>query len=354
MKVSSPHTLRPRLRPSTLAVVIVTALLAALAGGARAATGSAALAPAAVTGTTTGVTATSAVVEGAVNPEGQATTYWFEYGPTSAYGAQTAPRSTGSGTAVQSAAASLAALEPGTTFHYRLVAENATGKTTAGDQTFSTLGTAPPPPSAPAPQAVTGSATGVAGHAAVLTGTGLSATIPGVVYFQYGTTAAYTSQTAAAVLAAGPTRAFSIPAATLAAHTVYHYRIVAATAVGLALGADRTFQTPQVHRTAPAGVTLSATRTAGSATTTVYVSGRIRLPGGITASAGCAGLVSYQIERGHSTVSSRRTAVRSDCTFASSVRISTARLGRHTIRAWAHFLGNDALAYRSSPVVAVP
>jgi hypothetical protein len=53
--------------------------------------------PAVTTGSASRVSHSSAGVTGVVNPEGQATTYYFRYGTTTAYGLQTSPTSVGSG-----------------------------------------------------------------------------------------------------------------------------------------------------------------------------------------------------------------------------------------------------------------
>jgi len=73
------------------------------------------------------VTTNSAQLQGAVYPNGYDTTYWWEYGTTTGYGQQTTANDIGSGTAPVLATASLSGLSPGTTYHYRLVAQNSVG-----------------------------------------------------------------------------------------------------------------------------------------------------------------------------------------------------------------------------------
>ena len=91
------------------------------------------------------VTANSAQLQGGVYPNGADTTYWWEYGTTTAYGQQTTPNDIGSGTAPVSVADSLSGLSPGTTYHYRLVAQNTTFGTLSTeygyDYTFTTAAT---------------------------------------------------------------------------------------------------------------------------------------------------------------------------------------------------------------------
>ena len=78
---------------------LIGLVLASVMAAVGPATGLAATAPpTVVTGTASQVTAGAAVVNGTVNPNGQASTYVFQYGPTTNYGSQTTTTSAGSGT----------------------------------------------------------------------------------------------------------------------------------------------------------------------------------------------------------------------------------------------------------------
>src|SRR5262245_52470437 len=81
-----------------------------------------AAAPTAVTGPVTAVGTSSATVTGAVNPGGQATTWFVEYGTTTGYGSRTPSANGGSGSASVAVNAALSGLTAATTYHYRLVA----------------------------------------------------------------------------------------------------------------------------------------------------------------------------------------------------------------------------------------
>jgi hypothetical protein len=105
--------------------------------------------PAVVTGAASSVTASGATLGGSVNGDGQATTYRFEYGTTSAYGSLTPVRDAGA-----QVSADVAGLGGGTVYHYRLVATNATGSARGADATFTTQpgpAAAPPQAAPPAP-----------------------------------------------------------------------------------------------------------------------------------------------------------------------------------------------------------
>ncbi|HMJ95943.1 MAG TPA: hypothetical protein VK486_08820 [Thermoleophilaceae bacterium] len=84
---------------------------------------------------------TTATLRGRINPQGQQTTYRFEYGLTTGYGnAVPVPDGdAGSGRTVQPVEESVSGLEPNTTYHFQLVAANATGETQGLDGTFTTL-----------------------------------------------------------------------------------------------------------------------------------------------------------------------------------------------------------------------
>lgn len=105
----------------------------ALTGSAAAAT-----APSVSTGTATEVTQTSAKLRGTVNPQGSATTYYFQYGKTKSYGSQTGPASAGSGTKGVAVNAPVVGLTPNTTYHFRVVATNVAGAIVGTNRTFTT------------------------------------------------------------------------------------------------------------------------------------------------------------------------------------------------------------------------
>ncbi|MGV1047939.1 MAG: LamG-like jellyroll fold domain-containing protein [Solirubrobacterales bacterium] len=71
-----------------------------------------------------------------VNPKGSATSYFFEYGKTASYGSKTASFSAGAASTAVTVTAAVSGLEFGTTYHYRVVAENFAGTRTGADTTF--------------------------------------------------------------------------------------------------------------------------------------------------------------------------------------------------------------------------
>jgi hypothetical protein len=98
---------------------------------------------------TTSVGSGSALLRGGVYPNGNATSYWWEFGSTTAYGHQTTPVSINAGTAPVPVSGALTGLAPATTYHYRLVASNSAGTTYGYDFTLKTA-------AAPSASVVTG------------------------------------------------------------------------------------------------------------------------------------------------------------------------------------------------------
>jgi hypothetical protein len=82
------------------------------------------------------IAATSATLNGTVNPNGWPTTAWFQWGATTGYGNLTSVTNLGSGTNTLPVAAALAGLTPGTTFHFRAAASNSVGVIYGADQSF--------------------------------------------------------------------------------------------------------------------------------------------------------------------------------------------------------------------------
>lgn len=110
----------------------------------------------------------SARLSGKVDPNGKPTSYYFEYGPTRAYGSRTPDGSAGKGTAARTVRADVGGLVPNQTYHFRLVASNADGVRSGGDRTFKTrpqplglqIGATPNPVTIGQPTTITGTLTG--------------------------------------------------------------------------------------------------------------------------------------------------------------------------------------------------
>jgi hypothetical protein len=96
--------------------------------------------PTTVTGEASAITLTGATLAGIANPNGSATTAFFQYGMTTAYGGSTPMQALGTGFAdVAIGGGSLTGLRCGTLYHFRAVAVNTAGTTNGSDATFATI-----------------------------------------------------------------------------------------------------------------------------------------------------------------------------------------------------------------------
>jgi hypothetical protein len=92
------------------------------------------------TGAATGVASNSATLTATVDPNGHASSWYFQYGPTAAYGLQTPTRSSSSTSGARTVTETISGLNAGSIYHYRLVATNSVGTNTSSDAALTTAG----------------------------------------------------------------------------------------------------------------------------------------------------------------------------------------------------------------------
>src|SRR3989344_1790994 len=100
-------------------------------------------APNAVTNTASSITSSSDTLNGEVNPNGSATTYYFEYGKSTLFGLftldqKTSETSAGNGTTLSKVSKSVTDLDNDSTFYYRLVSKSNFGTTYGAIYSFTT------------------------------------------------------------------------------------------------------------------------------------------------------------------------------------------------------------------------
>ena len=216
-------------------------------------------APTVSTTPATSVTATSAILNGTVNPNGTATTYYFQYGTTSSsLNTATTSLSAGSAFGVISVSASLASLAPSTTYYFRLVATNSGGTNTGTVQSFMT------PAQAMAPTVATTPATSVSATGGVMNGTVNANGLTTSVWFEWGTSYALGSSTPPGTGSGTITSAWSATLMYAGSATTYYYRIVASNSSGTSYGSVVNFTTLAV---APVVATVPATNVAMNSAT---------------------------------------------------------------------------------------
>jgi hypothetical protein len=220
-----------------------------------------AVAPSVTTKSASSVSDSTATLSGTANPNGQTTTAYFEYGTSASYGTKTAAKNIGSGRSTSTVSIPVSGLAAGTTYHFRIVASNATGTSAGSDQTFATTG----------PPAVrTGSATGTTPTGSTLTGSIDSRGHSTSWYFEYGPTTSYGLRTSTrSQSSSSGARSVSETIAGLTAGTSYHFRLVAKNSSGTSFGGDGGFTT-----TGPA-ITLVASTTAVVHRGAVTLSGKV-------------------------------------------------------------------------------
>ncbi len=87
---------------------------------------------------TQSVAAHGATIAGGIYRNGLDTKWWIEYGTSTSYGSQTPAQDIGAGSSPVAVTGYLSQLAAGTTYHYRLVAQNSLGTTDGYDYTFTT------------------------------------------------------------------------------------------------------------------------------------------------------------------------------------------------------------------------
>jgi hypothetical protein len=214
------------------------------------------VAPTAVTGAPSGVTASAATVSGTVGPNGSRTSYVFEYGTTTSFGS-ISPADDVAGSSLVPVAASLTGLSSNTTYFYRLVATNSAGTTFGSVAAFNTGGTPL------APSSVTGATTAVGTTTASLSGSVNPEGQATAFTVEYGTSTSFGSIGAVTELdSAIAVEPVSASLAGLAPNTTYFYRVVATNATGTSTGSVLSFAT------GPGGAPAAVTGAAGAVTST--------------------------------------------------------------------------------------
>jgi hypothetical protein len=193
------------------------------------------------TGSATGVTQFTATLHAAIDPGEAPAGYHFAYGTTGEYGSVIPLPDLYllRGAGETPVAATVVGLQPGTTYHFAIVASGPEGVVTGTDETFTTL-------SIPPPDVSTGAVEDITRGEATLTGSVEPLGWNSTYSFEYGTSTAYgASWPSVPASMGGLSGAQPAVAAVsnLLPATLYHYRLVASNPGGTSYGPDRTFTT---------------------------------------------------------------------------------------------------------------
>jgi len=182
------------------------------------------------------ITTTSATLNAQINAHGLQTSVFFSYGTSTNYG-YTLATNLGNPDGYVLVQMPLMGLNPATTYHCRVGAQNAAGILTWGaDQAFTTVGLPP--------VATTLAPTNVSTWSAELAGMASPVSVPTIAWFETGPTTSYGNRTAATPVATGTTSSRIVQKSSFTVSTTYHYRFVVSNELGMSFGADQSFTTP--------------------------------------------------------------------------------------------------------------
>jgi len=215
--------------------------------------------PSVTTEAATSVGATGATLNAQVNPNGAASTVWFEYGTDTTYGAVTGVKQlTSNLNTPQLVTLPVTGLLPGVIYHYQAVGTNIAGTNYGGDLTFTNL--------AEAPTVITEAPANLTPTGATLEGLVTPNGAATTVYFNYGTDNTYGQVSGTTVLGNNLNTAqlAGVAIGGLKPGTTYHVQAVAFNSAGTSTGQDVAFITPPA---APTVITLPATNVVPNAAT---------------------------------------------------------------------------------------
>ena len=190
----------------------------------------------------TTIESNSAVLHASIYPQGEQTTYFFEYGMTLRYDYQTPINIVNPVNSVIPVQASILNLDKNTLYHYRIVGENSHGQAYGSDKTFFTTG------DYRLPKVITGAVSDITYGSAVLNGTINPVGLNTRYYFDYGKSETLDLKTPEKY-AGNSIQEVQVKTTMLMLEhsTLYSYRIVAINPNGISKGLIRSFQTSSLN-----------------------------------------------------------------------------------------------------------
>lgn len=228
---------------------------------------------------TASVSSSTAFLSGQINPNGPATSYWYEYGETQSLGLKTAEQGIGSGFSNLSAAGFVSGLKSNTTYYFRLTGKNIYGTVNGTTYTFKT--NTAPAPTGSAPAATTNNASDITRVAANLKGSVDANGAETSYWFEYGPTTGFGNSTAVASIGNG-NNALNVTTGitNLQPLTRYYYRVIAQNQFGTVNGRTLNFTTAGPAASSQPAVDTTAATDVQSAT--AQLNGRVNPSGAAT------------------------------------------------------------------------
>lgn len=189
------------------------------------------------------ITRNSATITGEVNPNGTATSYWYEYGRDTNFGYVTSFQGTNSGTSYMDVPTSISGLEPLTKYYFRLNAQNQFGTVNGSVMNFTTTG----PATSSKPAVVTSNATNISSADATFVGSINPNGADTTYWFEYSTDSLLGNLigtgTPKGVVARSTNQDVKINVNSLQSNTKYYYHLVGRNDNGTVYGNTVSFTT---------------------------------------------------------------------------------------------------------------
>lgn len=174
----------------------------------------------------------------------------------------------------------------------------------------------------------------------------------GNVVFQFGRTSNYGSSTAAKPLPGSSAgSSFAVAPSGLQPGRTYHFRVVATNPAGSSSSTDRRFKAAKLApRRFSAKVKPSVNL---SAVAQFVISGRLRLPAGVSKSVGCQGSVSVKAKLQGMTLATVHTHIGHSCRYRAKLTLGRHGPGAHVVQVTVRFRGNSALLGQAAQPLSI-
>ncbi len=236
--------------------------------------------PSVTTNSATGVSQSSAVLNGSVNPNNSFTTAWFEWGSSSSLGNTTGTQSIGNSNSHTPLSFGLTGLSSNTTYYFRVVAQNNSGTVQGSILSFTTQGDNS---GNGAPFVSTNFANVVSQNSATLNGSvnpngGYTTT-----WFEYGPSPSLGSSIGFQAVGSGQsTQSFSSTLSGLFGNTTYYFRAVGQNSSGTSYGTILNFATSGFTNLVSSAPTVSTLPVTGVFQTSATLHGLVTSNGNFT------------------------------------------------------------------------